>query len=264
MHFGTVAEAVAVCMPSRNALLFSRRPDTAKAWEISPLQFPRNCGGANCPGNVCGPTCGIKEKSGKLAVTLPGWFYQNGFYTVGAGKIFHEGQDTQDQDYRESWTPDTTNPQTGIFEAVGGPKPTYHGLPASPSWFAFDVPDENMTETMLAEHTVETIANLSKAATPEYENPFFLAVGFHKPHVPWYAPSKYWDLYPNSTVDVAPNIYKPIGAVNIAMQNVLTSWSTPRTYATYVPFCRPLPRPFLIDIILFLLIILLLYLSLSH
>jgi arylsulfatase A-like enzyme len=77
---------VALCMPSRNALLFSRRPDTAKAWDISPTQWPRTCGGPNCAGNECGPQCGIKDASGKLAVTLPGWFLQNGFFTTGAGK----------------------------------------------------------------------------------------------------------------------------------------------------------------------------------
>ena len=77
-----------MCMPSRNALLFSRRPDTAKAWDIAPQQFPRDCGGAACNGNECGPQCGIREPGdhGKLGVSLPGWFYQNGFFTSGAGK----------------------------------------------------------------------------------------------------------------------------------------------------------------------------------
>jgi iduronate 2-sulfatase len=97
MLFSRAYVQVAVCMPSRNALLFSRRPDTAKAWDISPTQFPRDCGGAACDGNVCGPTCGIREAKGKLAVTLPGWFYQQGFFTIGAGKIFHEGPNTQEQ-----------------------------------------------------------------------------------------------------------------------------------------------------------------------
>jgi arylsulfatase A-like enzyme len=88
MLFSRAYVQVAVCMPSRNALLFSRRPDTAKAWDISPTQFPRDCGGASCDGNKCGPTCGIREPgaNGKLAVTLPGWFYQHGFFTAGAGR----------------------------------------------------------------------------------------------------------------------------------------------------------------------------------
>ena len=75
----------------------------------------------------------------------------------------------------------------GVWEASGGPTPTYHGKAATPLWFAFDVEDEVMTETMLAEHGVQTIANLSKG---ELTAPFFVAVGFHKPHVPWYAPKR--------------------------------------------------------------------------
>jgi arylsulfatase A-like enzyme len=232
MLFSRAYVQVAVCMPSRNALLFSRRPDTAKAWDISEKQFPRDCGGAACDGNVCGPTCGIREANGKLAVTLPGWFYQQGFFTIGAGKIFHEGANTQEQDYQHSWTPSTTNPSTGIYDVKGGPKPMYHGSVATPSWYAFDVEDEEMSETQLAEFAVKTIQNLSAAAADSgaggLSKPFFLAVGFHKPHVPWYAPKKYWDFYPNDTATIAPHPLKPIGAPNIAMQSVMRAWSTPK------------------------------------
>ena len=157
------------------------------------------------------------------------------------------------QDYRYSWTPSTTNPNSGVFEATGGPSPMYNGSVATPSWYAFDVPDEQMTETMLAQHAVDTLRNLSTHALPA---PFFVAVGFHKPRktrrpahpgvpsdgsgvpsdpsplcrgadVPWYAPKKYWDYSPNSSVTLAPHPYKPIGAPNIAMQDVMRGWSTP-------------------------------------
>lgn len=85
MVFTRAYVQVALCMPSRNALLFSRRPDTAQAWEIASTQFPRICGGV-CPGNVCGPSCGIRNSSGALAITLPGWFYTNGWYVNGLNK----------------------------------------------------------------------------------------------------------------------------------------------------------------------------------
>jgi len=228
MLFSRAYVQVAVCMPSRNALLFSRRADTTKAWHIRATEWPRDCG-ASCGGDVCGDKCGIREPgpNGKLGVTLPGWFYQHGFFTIGAGKIFHEGSNTQQQDYRYSWTPSTTNPASGLFEPSGGPKPMYNGKVANPSFYAFDVDDEEMTETMLAEYGVQTIQNLSKVVLDEAP-PFFLAVGFHKPHVPWYAPKKYWDFYPNDTITVAPNPYKPEHGLNIAEQDVVRTWSTPK------------------------------------
>jgi iduronate 2-sulfatase len=83
---------------------------------------------------------------------------------------------------------------------------------------------------------VDTIQNLSAAAERAVgaegpvavaPPPFFLAVGFHKPHVPWYAPKKYWDFYPNETITLAPHRTKPIDAPNIAMQAVAGIWSTP-------------------------------------
>ena len=52
---------------------------------------------------------------------------------------------------------------------------------------------------------------------------------FSKPHVPWYAPAHYWDLYPNETISLAPHKHKPIDAPNIAMQSVLRAWSTPHS-----------------------------------
>jgi iduronate 2-sulfatase len=99
----------------------------------------------------------------------------------------------------------------------------YNGTVATPSWFAFPNRDEEMTETMLAQHTVDTIANISASSQL---TPFFLAVGFHKPHVPWYFPEHYLQYYPNDTISLPPHPFKPVNAPNIAMQSVLRGWST--------------------------------------
>ena len=84
---------VALCMPSRTALLTSRRPDTTMNWLIQPDQWFRDCGGPACSPGDCGKTCGMKN-----GVTLPQHFKNEGFFTVGMGKIFHEGAATRGQD----------------------------------------------------------------------------------------------------------------------------------------------------------------------
>ena len=153
------------------------------------------------------------------------------------GKIFHEGERTQDQDYRHSWTPSSTNQQTGLYEGAcqthKACSPLYDGKKATPSWYAFDVEDIDMAETQLANHAVNTLSNLSATAVAaraagRNPQPFFLAVGFHKPHVPWYAPSRYWDYYPEDNITLAPHRFKPVGAPNIAMQDVMRAWAHPK------------------------------------
>lgn len=54
------------------------------------------------------------------------------------------------------------------------------------------------------------------------------AVGFHKPHVPWYAPRKYWDYYPNSTITLAPHTREPSNVPKEAMQTIIKGWSRPQ------------------------------------
>ena len=73
---------VAVCMPSRQAIMTSRRPDTSMGWTISPLQHFRHCGGS-CGANTCsgyppaagaGVAAGTRQCGIPDLVTLPGWF----------------------------------------------------------------------------------------------------------------------------------------------------------------------------------------------
>ena len=168
---------VAVCMPSRQAILTSRRPDTSMGWTISPNQHFRNCGG-QCGANKCselGGSCGIQD-----LVTLPGWFKKNGYTTVGAGKIFHEGPDTIGQDFNYSWTPAyTPGLPSGIWD-VSPPSmiPKEHANDAI--WVYNDsVSESTLLDGLLAEHCSGVIANLSQAqraaeARGDDKTPFFL------------------------------------------------------------------------------------------
>ena len=76
-----------------------------------------------------------------------------------------------------------------------------------PVYECADVPDNTFTDGKVADLAVATLREISRKPQP-----FFLAVGFIKPHLPWVAPKKYWDLYDPAKIALAPNPFLPIGA----------------------------------------------------
>src|SRR5262249_10363647 len=84
---------------------------------------------------------------------------------------------------------------------------------------AADQPDEVYPDGQTAAKAVETLRRLK-------DRPFFLGVGFVKPHLPFTCPQKYWDLYPPSTIRLPDNYYPPRGAPAPALHN----WYELRTY----------------------------------
>ena len=81
-----------------------------------------------------------------------------------------------------------------------------------PIYESADVPDNYFQDGMTADLAVQTLDQISKKSEP-----FFLAVGFRKPHLPWVAPKKYWDLYDPATLALAPNPYLPVDAPEYAI-----------------------------------------------
>jgi arylsulfatase A-like enzyme len=205
---------VAVCMPSRTALLTSRRPDTSRSWTIEQDQYWR--------------------KSGGNFTTLPQTFKDAGFFSCGMGKVFHESAAmSNNQDYQYSWSSECLYPKydgtdkPGIFDPKGISPPSVAGG-GSPAAYRF--PDDNATyskiqDGILTDHTVETIAKLNNGTwnvgPGPTQRPFFLAVGFHKPHLPWWVPSRFFELYPDDSIDIAPHPLPPIDVPPIAMQNFI-------------------------------------------
>ena len=76
-----------------------------------------------------------------------------------------------------------------------------------PIYECADVPDNTYVDGKTADLAVKTLDDISKKSQP-----FFLAVGFHKPHLPWVAPKKYWDMYDPAKIDLAPNQFLPVDA----------------------------------------------------
>lgn len=193
----------AVCAPSRNALLTSLRPQTLGIYDL----------GTNF------------RRSRPDAVTLPQYFKQHGWRTEGLGKIFHVGHgNTEDP---VSWSvphwkanvvsyalPESKAP-SGLTreEALFANKPA-RDLPRGAAYESADVPDNTYPDGALAD---ETILRL-RAAKANAGEPFFLAVGFVKPHLPFVAPKKYWDLYDRAAFKLAEVRTPPEGAPSYAPQ----------------------------------------------
>ncbi|QDU61988.1 Choline-sulfatase [Planctomycetes bacterium Pan216] len=160
----------AVCNPSRSSFLTGLRPDTVGVDDLR--KYFR-----------------ATAKDGRQLVTLPEHFKNHGYFTQNIGKIFHNMGETQD---RRSWSIDEvlyrgTHASDTIFanEPRGGGKPPYK----SPVTEAHAVPDTAYRDGQIARLAASVILD------QPVDRPFFLAVGFWRPHLPFVAPKRYWDLY---------------------------------------------------------------------
>lgn len=153
------------------------------------------------------------------AYSLPQLFRRNGYATESLGKISHSpdglagGEDGAPRTGSERpelpfswdrmWGPagEWGTPWKGFFAYAGGKSRT-RGV--TPAFEGADVPDTGYPDGLLA---AETIARLGALK----DRPFFLAAGFYKPHLPFNAPKKYWDLYDPAKLPLAPHGTPPAG-----------------------------------------------------
>ncbi len=119
------------------------------------------------------------------AVTLPQHFMKHGYWAGGAGKIYH-GRFPDPASWNSYWPSPTKN-------KPNDPLPTerpINGIPKTAhfDWGPLDVPDEKMGDHQVADWVIGQLGL-------KREKPFFLACGIYKPHLPWYIPRKYYDLF---------------------------------------------------------------------
>ena len=119
-------------------------------------------------------------------VTLPQYFKTHGYHTRSIGKIFHKS--TFDDDDL-SWSVPTWRPKWRSYEGT-------------PSWQALDVSDDELMDGEIARHTTQVLEEIRDVQ-------FFLAVGFHKPHLPFNAPIQYYDLYDTQIFESVPDVIIP-------------------------------------------------------
>jgi iduronate 2-sulfatase len=159
------------------------------------------------------------DKDAPKAVTLNTHFKENGYHTASLGKIFHNTEDNA-----HGWTDKPWKPKAETYalktNAGGGRK--RNGSNRGAPYEAADVADDFYADGQLANEAVARMKHLASA-----EKPFFLAVGFTKPHLPFVAPQKYWDLYPAKDISLPDNYYPP----KYAPSEAIHSFGELRAYA---------------------------------
>lgn len=174
----------AVCGPSRTSLLTGRLPDHTRVWHN------RNR---------------FRDVAPDL-VTLPQLFKQNGYRTVSLGKIFSGDERELDPD---SWS------EPEVLKAKGWKNyllPENQGAGKHAAWEAADVDDEAYSDGKLATLAIQRLGEFHRESQP-----FFLAVGFFKPHLPFNAPKKYWDLYNPNDFELTDVGHRVEGSPELAL-----------------------------------------------
>jgi arylsulfatase A-like enzyme len=219
---------LAMCAPSRASVLTGARPASTK---------------------VSGLYDNFRDALPNIQ-TLPELFKNHGYFADRIGKVFH-------LDDVQSWSKSYSAPRFG----PQGPErrtPYFNQAINEKGWKKFDLAkakgligaalersqrgplteiadceDDELLDGKIAKEAVERLRELQ-----EKGQPFFLAVGFHKPHLPFSAPRKYWDLYDRASLPIAKNVHPPENAPYAVGNSV--------EFMTYtdVPKERPIPEDF--------------------
>ncbi len=149
----------ALSAPSRMSLLTGNRPETVGIYSLfTPLRSVH-----------------------KEMVSMPQFFKENGYKTVSVGKVYHHGTDD-----KESWS--VLFPKSPNLYALAENAEIYKTKGKGPATECADVPDDTYTDGISALQAIETLKKIK-------DEKFMMVVGFTKPHLPFSAPKKYWDLY---------------------------------------------------------------------
>ncbi len=165
-----------LCNPSRSSLLTGMRPSST---------------------GICGLAPGIRDVARtRDLITLPQTFTQAGYFTSNHGKIYHDGSLRPKDQKREflEW---------GERGGMRRPPQPIANLPwpgrhPAMDWGAFPEKDEDCADWKIASSAIAALQR-----TPA-DKPFFIAVGFRLPHVPCFAPQKWFDLYPTAELKLPP------------------------------------------------------------
>jgi iduronate 2-sulfatase len=177
-----------ICGPSRASFMSGRRPDSLGIWSMTKYLYDQH----------------------PDAVTLPQWFKEHGYTAMSIGKVL--GGYSKEGDFKKLSVPDrrTGGKTKDEFAAPSG-APLPRNFATNALCENRDVPDEACFDNASAQMAVSELRALSKR--PE---PFFLALGFFKPHTPYKVPKRYWDLYRGDQIPGIHPAARPKNAPDIA------------------------------------------------
>ncbi|WP_170309920.1 sulfatase [Seonamhaeicola maritimus] len=205
MTFTNAHVQFAVCGPSRASVMTGTKPDRTKVWDLH---------------------TNFRESAPDL-ISMPEYLITQGYETTGVGKIYHKGSSSPGHDGK-SWSQPHQLPKNfdGIYgepifahyqnpktkkqmltlkeEALSkgkkkyGAQSKYVFSKIKPSTECVDLPDEAYQDGLYTHTALNQLSELESS-----DKPWFLAVGYQKPHLPFVAPKKYWDLYDRDKIELA-------------------------------------------------------------
>ncbi|WP_395736389.1 sulfatase [Prosthecobacter sp.] len=221
----------AVCNPSRASIMTGLRPDTTHVWDLKTdfrQQLPD-------------------------AVTIPQHFRRHGYRAVAYGKIFHNSlpdevswdEPTHHTEGTVQYSPENQQRLADYkaeMKAAGKSQAAITRM-RGPATEMQEQPDEKNPDGRQTTDAIAKMRELSDGSAP-----FFLAVGYIRPHLPFITPRKYWDLYDRAKLPLADNGFMPRGAPAVAFgDRSMGGFYELRDYLDYAnapsPFVSPLTEP---------------------
>ncbi len=204
----------AVCNPSRASIMTGLRPDSLRVWDLD-TDF---------------------RKTVPDVVTLPQHFRQHGYFATVVGKIYHnilpDSLSWSEPEMKIKgfpYDPDAVYhhrdnlaiQETRKAAAIAAGREARH-IDQFRLWYlkanateAVDLPDSVYYDGAQTNYAVRKLAELSARGEP-----FFFGVGYYRPHLPFNAPQKYWDLYDRASIPLARSAEVPQGAPEMAINNM--------------------------------------------
>lgn len=174
----------AICAATRASIMTGMRPDKTRVWDL---------------------VTDLRQVNPNV-LTMPQYFKSKGYETAAMGKIYHVESAGPGHD-APSWSIPYRNPKCPQYVLPSEKNAAGKGKATE----CADVPDETYHDGKMTGMAIQLLDSLS-----HNKRPFFLAVGYLKPHLPFVAPKKYWDLYDREAFEVAPFQQKAVNSPDVA------------------------------------------------